>query len=130
MAASPEVMQANGAPPPSGGPSGAEAAPAAAPMMTPGPASGEREGAKADVLMAQKMLERALPKFGSTDAAGKAILKAISAIAKEFGEKQGKTEELMPSEIKQLLQGLSGPGAPPAPPQAPQGAPSMQPPGA
>jgi hypothetical protein len=125
MAASPEVMQANGAPPPPG--SGADAAPAAGGMMTPQAPAGEQEGAKADVLMAQKMLERALPKFGSGDKRGKAILKSIASLAREFGKEEGQTEELMPAEIKQLLQGLAGPGAPPKPPPGAQGAP---PPGA
>jgi len=124
MAVSPEVMQANGgAPPP-----GADANPAAAGMMTPQPNAGEQESAKSDCLMAQKMLERALPKFGSSHESGKAILKAISALAKAFGKEEDSTEQLMPAEIKQLLQGIAGPGAPPGPPGG-QAPPSMPPPG-
>jgi len=121
MSASPEVMSALGG----GGPPPAAGAPAAAPMMTPQQPKGDQEGAKVDVLMAIKMLEKALPKYGSGEPGGKAILKAITALGKEFGKEEGQTEELMPAEIKALLQGVAGPGAPPKPPQ-----PAAPPPGA
>lgn len=139
MAVPPEVMQANGGAPPPGAPPGSpppDAAPAAAPMMTPQKPAGQQEGAKVDALMAVKMLERALPAFGSGTDEGKAILKAITALGHAFGKEEGQTEELMPAEIKQMLQGLAGPGAPPkgaspAPPPggAPPGA-GAPPPGA
>lgn len=124
MAASPEVMQANGAPPP---PPGAEGAPAAAPMMTPQHNAGEQEGAKPRVLMAQKLLENVLSKFPGGGKEHKAILKAITALAGGFGKDEDKTEELLPAEIKEVNQGLVGPGAVPKPPAPPQGA---APPGA
>jgi hypothetical protein len=78
-------------------------------MATPQKAAGAQEGAKVDVLMAIKMLEKALPAFGSGDENGKAILKAITALGKKFGKEEGQTEELMPAEIKAMLQGLAGP---------------------
>jgi hypothetical protein len=104
-------------------------------MMTPQKPAGQQEGAKVDVLMAQKMLERALAAFGSGNEHGKAILKAISSLAHAFGKEEGQTEELMPAEIKQMLQGLAGPGAPPKPPPGagappPPGAQAAPPPGA
>lgn len=93
-------------------------------MMTPQPPEGERESARLDVLMAVKMLEKSLAAFGSTTDDGKAVLKAIKGLSQAFGQQEGKTEELMPAEIKQLLAGLAGPGTPPgAPPGAPPGGP-------
>jgi hypothetical protein len=92
-------------------------------MMTPQKPAGQQEGAKVDCLMAVKMLEKALPAFGSAGEEGKAILKAISALGKAFGKEEGSTEELMPAEIKQMLQGLAGPGAPPKGAPPPQAAP-------
>lgn len=96
-------------------------------MSTPQQPKGQQEGAKVDALMAVKMLERTLPAFGSQSDEGKAVLKAISALAKAFGRAEDKTQELMPAEMKTLLAGLSGPGAagpPPgaAPPGPPAGA--------
>jgi hypothetical protein len=121
MAVSPEVMQANGGRPPPAAPPGAnrEPAPAAAPMMSPQKPEGAQQDAAVNCLLAQKLLERALPAFGSSESRGKAILKAISALAKEFGKQESETEELTPAEKMQMLQGLAGPGQPPKPPQAP-----------
>jgi hypothetical protein len=98
-------------------------------MMSPQKPGGAQEGAKVDALMAVKMLEKALPAYGSGTEEGKAILKAITALGKAFGKEESSTSELMPAEIKQMLQSLAGPGAPPkgAPPTAPPGA---APPGA
>jgi hypothetical protein len=138
MSVSPEVMQANGGKPPPGAPPGAapEQPPAAAPMMSPQKPEGAQEDSKVNCLLAQKLLEKALPAFGSGAEEGKAILKAISALAKAFGKQESSTEELTPAEKMQMLQGLAGPGAPPKPPQGappPPGAgaqPPQPPPGA
>jgi hypothetical protein len=128
MSVSPEVMQANGGRPPPGAPP--EQPPAAAPMMTPRKPEGAQEDSKVNCLLAQKLLERALPAFGSGAEEGKAILKAISALAKAFGKSESATEELTPAEKMQMLQGLAGPGAPPKPPQGapPPGAGAQPPP--
>ena len=128
MATSPEVMSAlkGGGGPPTAGPPGA-AGPAPGPMMTPQKAGGHTAGAKAAVMVAMKVLEQTLPAFGATTDEGKAVLAAIKAVAKAFGEQESKDKELMPAEIQQLLSGLAGPGTPnagqPGPPPPPQGAP-------
>lgn len=140
MSVSPEIMQANGGgKPPPGAPPGAapEQPPAAAPMMSPQVPHGAQEDSKVNCLLAQKLLEKALPPFGSGSEEGKAILKAISALAKAFGKQESSTEELTPAEKMQMLQGLAGPGAPPkpagppgAPPPGAGAAPPQPPPGA
>ena len=84
------------------------------------------EGAKLKVMTAIKTLEMALGTFGSTSEEGKAVMKAVSALAKAFGKHEDETKELMPAEIKQLMQGLAGPGSPPGPPAG--GAPPPPPP--
>lgn len=130
MSVSPEVMQANGGKPPPGAPP--EPPPAAAPMMSPQKNEGAQADAQVNALLAQKLLERALVAFGSSDEKGKAILKAISSLAKAFGKDESATEELTPAEKMQMLQGLAGPGAPPKggppPGAAPPGAQPPQPP--
>lgn len=134
MSASPEVMQANGgAPPPPGMRSGQEPPPGAAPMMTPQKKEGAQEDGAVNALLAKKLLEHALPAFGSSDPKGAAILKALSALAKAFGKDESSTEELTPAEKMQMLQGLSGPGQPPQAGKPPGGAPGgapQPPPGA
>jgi hypothetical protein len=111
-------------------------------MMAPQKPNGAQEKAKVDCLLAVKMLERALPPYGSSSKEGKAILDCITKLGKVFGKEEGETSELMPTELKALLQGLSGPGAtpkggpppgqkpPPGPGGAPQGTPPGPPPGA
>lgn len=96
-------------------------------MMTPQQPHGQREGAKVDALMGIKMFEKSIQGFGASSKEGKVILKILNIATKEFGEDEEKTEELMPAEIKQLIQGLAGPGQPPAAP--PGGAPPAKPPG-
>jgi hypothetical protein len=90
-------------------------------MMNPQKPAGAQEGARVDCLLAQKKLEQALAVFGGGSDEGKAILKAISALVGAFGKQEGDTEQLMPAEIKQMMQGLPGPGAPP-PGMKPMGA--------
>lgn len=121
MAASPEVMQANGGAPPQGDgqPTGP---PRAAPMMTPQNADGAQQGARVKCLLAQKLLEQALPAYGSQHKDGQAILKAITSLAKAFGKQESSTEELAPAEKMQMVQDLAGPGAAPKGP-APGGPP-------
>jgi hypothetical protein len=99
-------------------------------MAAPQKPEGQQEGAKVDVRMAMKMLEKALPAFGTGNKNGDAILKALGILGKAFGKDEEETDQLMPAEIKQLLQGLSGPGQPPKPPVAkPGAAPPPRPPG-
>jgi hypothetical protein len=125
MSVSPEVMQANGGKPPPGG-MPPEPGPGAAPMMSPQKNEGAQAQAKVQCLNAQKVLERALAAFGSASEEGKAVLKAISALAKAFGKDLDTSEELSAAEKMTMLQGLAGPGQPPKP----QGPPPGGPPGA
>lgn len=129
MSVPPEMMKPQ-APMPEGG-SPADGAPAAAPMMTPQEPAGQKEGARVNVLMAVKILERALADFGATTEEGQAVLSAIKGLAKKFGATQDKSEELMPAEMGIIQQALAGPGQAGGPPGAPPpgGAPPM-PPGA
>jgi hypothetical protein len=102
-------------------------------MMSPQKPSGELEQGRVKVLLAQKMLESALVKYGSIkDGPGKAVLKAINILAREFGKQEGDSEDLATSEKKSLVAGMPGAGAPPpgaGPPGAPPGAGAAPPPG-
>jgi len=115
--------------PPEGPPGGAPSPPAAAGIMTPQPPNGKREGAKVDIKMAVKVLVQTLASFDPGSPEFKAVMGSIKSLEKVFGEEDSQTQELMPAEIKQLLQGLSGPGQMPgAPPggAAPPPPPPMQ----
>lgn len=91
--------------------------------MTPQPPQGKIEGAKVNVMMAVKVLVQTLSAFEPGGVEFKAVMGAIRSLEKTFAEDQSKTEELMPAEIKNLMQGLSGPGAMPGggPPGGPPG---------
>lgn len=86
-------------------------------MMTPQTPEGAQEGSKVNVLMATKILERAIAAFGVTSKEGKAIMTALKALGAAFGEQEENTQELMPAEIRQMMQTLAGPGQAPAGPQ-------------
>lgn len=134
MSMPPEMMKAalaKGMPPASAPPSAppSVAGPGAAPMMSPQNPEGQTAGARVQVLMAQKLLEQSLVAFGSGEPEGQAILKAISTLVKKFGKHEEKSEELMPSEAKQILKGIAGPGRPPGPPPGAGGPPPGGPPG-
>lgn len=108
-------------------------APEAAPMTTPEAPEGLREAAKVDVMLAVKVLERALPAFGFDTKEGKAILNTLKSFSKVFGTSEQSTSELMPAEIQSLMQQMpqgagGGPGAVPAPTAPAPG--GMVPPGA
>lgn len=85
-------------------------------MMTPQQPHGQQEGSRIDVLMATKMLERALPSFGVQSPEGKAILTALKGLAKAFGESEQNTQELMPAELRHMMAAAAGPGTPGGPP--------------
>lgn len=86
-------------------------------MMTPQQPHGQQEGSRVEVLLATKMLERALPSFGIASNEGKAILTALKGLAKVFGESEQTTQELMPAELRQMMAAAAGPGTPGGPPQ-------------
>jgi hypothetical protein len=94
-------------------------------MMTPQNADGAQQSSRVKCLLAQKLLEQALPAYGSGKKEGKAILDAITKLAKAFGKNESETEELAPAEKMQLVQDLAGPGEPPKGP--PPGGPGPQP---
>ena len=107
--------QMQGMMPPGGAPPGGAPAPGpgASPMMVPGKKAGNLAGARADVQVCIKKLTQSLQAYPPTGEEGKAIMKAIGALTKAFGETEGKDKELMPAEIAQAVSGLAGPGKPP-----------------
>jgi len=123
MSVPPEIMQAlggaggaGGAPPmPQAAPGGKPPAPGpgGAPMMAPARKEGNLAGARADIQVCIKKLAQALQTFSPTSDDGKAIMKAIGALTRNFGDTEGKDKELMPAEIMQAVSGLAGPGKPP-----------------
>lgn len=127
MSVSPEVMQANGGKPPmpSGMPS--EPAPAAGPMMSPQKNEGAEAHAKTKLMLVLKALEGVLSDVGSSTDMGKAVVKAISGLAKLVGKDADTAEGLTRAEKMMMIQATAGPGAPPKP-QGPQ--PGAPPPGA
>ena len=122
MSVPPEIAQAlaigaaGGKPPMPTTPS-----PAAAPMMTPQPKGGNEAGARADVQVTIKKLTMTLQTFPPGTEQGDAIMKAIAALTKAFGQTASKDKELMPAEIMQAVSGLAGPGKPPPGLPAPAG---------
>lgn len=124
MATSPDQMKAmlasSGGQPEMAPPLGGGSSPAAAPMLTSQAPEGLREAAKVDVMLATKVLERALPAFGFDTKEGKAILNALRSFGSVFGQSQSNAEQLMPAELQQLMQSMSpASGAPTAPPASP-----------
>lgn len=117
----------HGGMPPGGGvaPQGGQA-PAAAGMMTPQEPAGQQEASRVEVLLATKMLERAIPAFGSQSKEGQAIMTALKSLGAHFGKTEGSTEQLMPAELRKMISEFTGPGMPGPPPGA--GAPPGGPP--
>lgn len=79
-------------------------APMAAPMATPTPPAGRQETARAHVNIAMTMLEQALPAFGTQTPEGAAILKVLSSLAKDFGQKD--SSDLVPAQIMEMVRGM------------------------
>lgn len=109
---------ASGGPPPGGPPAlpSDAAPPGASGMMTPQTPDGKIAGGKVTVMLAVKVLTQTLGAFEPGSPEFKAVMKAVTSLEKMFGQEAGKTEELMPADIKNLMQSLSGPGQMPAPP--------------
>ena len=113
---------------PSASQADAETPPMGAPMSTPEPKEGEKAAAKINVQMAMELLQQSLPAFGSDSEEGKAIMKIVKDISKQFGEREAKTKELIPAEIIQMMQTLpQAAGATPEQKVA-QSQPAIQPP--
>ena len=93
--------------------------------MTPQPKGGNEQGARADVQVMIKKLTATLQTFAPGTEQGDAVMKAIQALVKAFGDTAGKDKELMPAEISQAISGLAGPGKPPPGLPQPAGAAPM-----
>lgn len=75
--------------------------PTAAGMPTPQRPAGLMAAAGANIQIAMNMLEQALPVFGSESKEGKAVLKVLSMLSKDFGHSTDR--ELVPSQIMQMV---------------------------
>lgn len=95
-----------GAAPPAMQPGTDSNAPAGAPMMTPQPAEGEQMSAMVQIAMAMQMLQKSLPPFGAESDEGKAIMKAVESLSRAFGEQEHSARELIPAELRLLMQTL------------------------
>lgn len=108
---------APGMPPAGGGP-------ISSPMSSPQPNAGVEKAARVDVQIAMKQLSKTLSNFPIESEQFKAVMSALGALRKGFGETEDKDRELIPAEIMQLLSTVQGqaPGAaamaakPPIPP--------------
>ena len=81
-------------PPPSG--------PQAAPMAQPTPNQGNQQMGMVQVETAVQILEQALPALGTTTPEGKAVLTALSALAKQFSRQEA--GPLVPAQIMEMAQ--------------------------
>lgn len=121
--------------------------PTASPMASPQVPTGQREAAMATIGTCLDQMELVLPKLGAETDEGQAVMKALGALSKVFGEHRARMKELAPAQLMQLMQKLPGqmpggphpPGAPmPGGPQVaahppglpPMGGPPPSPPGA
>lgn len=67
--------------------------------------------------IALRIMEDALVAHRSNTAKGRSIMKAISALTKEFGRDEDQAQRVMPAELKSALMDNSpAPGSPPPPP--------------
>lgn len=111
-------------PPPSDTPGMPSAAPLSGPMSTPEPADGQKQAGVVNIHMAISLLEQALPMLGSQSDEGQLVLTSLKSLSKHFGSSGGK--ELVPSELKMLMQQQGGQSGPPPTPDG-AGAPAGQP---
>jgi hypothetical protein len=86
--------------------------------MTPQEPQGEQASADAGVQVAIRMLEHSLVAHGATSKKGKALTKAITSLAAEFGKDEDAAQAIMPAELKTALMAPPGGGG-----GAPEGAP-------
>jgi len=76
--------------------------------MTPQEPKGEKASADAGVMIAIRLLERAVVAHGSETKKGQAIHKCIVGLVKEFGRDEDRSLEIMPAEVKTALMAPSG----------------------
>jgi hypothetical protein len=96
-------------------------------MSTPQPAAGMKEQALVQIRLATKIFEKALPAVGYESEEGKAILDILQKCAKTFGKSEDKADELMPAELKQIMQSVAGGPKPPGGAPGAGGPPPAQP---
>jgi hypothetical protein len=129
---------AGGAPPSQ--PGAPNNAPVGAPMTTPQNSEGEKQAAMIQISLAMDLLEKSLPPFGAESKEGQALMSAMGALVKSFGEKRDSAKPLIPAELKILMQqagmkspelqamgGGGQPGAGAKPPGMPAGMPGGAP---
>lgn len=80
------------------------AAPAGAPMTTPQPNEGEQQEAMVGISLAMDLLEKSLPPFGAESNEGRSIMAALTGLSKVFGQQRDSSKELIPAELKVLMQ--------------------------
>jgi hypothetical protein len=101
--------------------------------MAPQAARGDEAAADSKVQVAIRTLEDAVSIFRSHTTRGRAVLKALSALAKEFGPTEELAQKPMAAELKSALMDQSpaagGGGGGPPPGGAPGGLPPGGPPG-
>ena len=73
-------------------------------MAKPQEKEGLKEAARVNIHIAMNMLEQALPVFGAESKEGKAILKNLTSLSKDFG--QNDASDLVPAEILQMNKSL------------------------
>ena len=85
--------------------------------MAPQAPRGDQASADSKMQVALRIMEDALVAYRSSTTKGKAIMRAISALVKEFGGEEENAQRVMPAELKSaLMDNAPGPGAPPPPP--------------
>lgn len=92
--------------------------------MTPQEPKGEQASADAGVMIAVRLLERAVVAHGSESKKGQALSKVVASLVKVMGREEERSLEIMPAEIKTALMapaGEPGGGAQGAAPEQPPG---------
>lgn len=103
--------------------------PGGSPAMAPQAPRGDQASADAKIQVALRILEDSLMAYRSTTPRGKSIMRALSALTREFGRDEDQAQRLVPAELKSaLMDNTAGAGSPPPPPGAGAG-PGALPPG-
>ena len=126
-----KVVQGGGGKTAQGEPTPADAsvdsgAPQGAPSLTPQAPEGEQMSAMIQISMAMDMIGKAMPAFDEKSKEGEAMIDALAKLGRAFGEKEDKARELVPAELRMLMQTL-GQRSPEQTAMAGGGAPSPAP---
>jgi hypothetical protein len=96
--------------------------------MAPQAPRGDQASADAKVQVALRILEDGLVAYRSGTSKGRAIMRALSALTREFGGDEDNAQRVMPAELKSALMD-NQPAPPSAPPPAGGGGGGGLPPG-